>query len=77
MEEKSIKSVNLNAEIRKGWLTISNRTMDLLQFVTVYGRERELEDWKELLKRADERFEFCRAWKTEKSYMWFIEAVFK
>jgi hypothetical protein len=49
--------------------------MDLLQFVTINGREREVEDWKDLFKRADERFHFLKAWKPEKSHMWLIEAI--
>ena len=53
------------------------RTMDLLQFVTVNGRERDLDDWKALFSQADSRFEFVRAWKPEKSHMWLIEAVYK
>lgn len=53
------------------------RTMDLLQFVTVNGRERELEDWKTLFGRANERLKFCRAWKPEKSHMWLIEAEYQ
>jgi len=55
----------------------SIRTMDLIQFVVVNGREREVEDWKSLLKQADERFEFLKAWKPEKSHMWLIEALFQ
>jgi len=53
------------------------RTMDLLQFVTVNGKEREIKDWKALFKRADERFKFCSAVKPEKSLMWLIEAEWK
>ncbi|PVH87919.1 S-adenosyl-L-methionine-dependent methyltransferase [Cadophora sp. DSE1049] len=53
----------------------SIRTMDLLQFVTVNGREREIADWKSLFQKADQRFEFVKAWKPEKSHMWLIEAV--
>ncbi len=51
--------------------------MDLLQFVTINGREREIADWKELFRQADEKFEFVKAWKPEKSHMWLIEAVWK
>ena len=51
--------------------------MDLIQFVVVNGREREEEDWKSLLKQADERFQFVKAWKPEKSHMWLIEAIFQ
>jgi hypothetical protein len=36
--------------------TDHSRNMDLLQFVTINGREREVEDWKDLFKRGDERF---------------------
>lgn len=50
--------------------------MDLLQFVTMNGREREVEDWKDLFRQADLRFLFVKAWKPEKSHMWLIEAVF-
>jgi hypothetical protein len=51
--------------------------MDLLQFVTVNGREREVEDWKDLFQRADSRFTFLKAWKPEKSHMWLIEAIWQ
>ncbi|CZR64269.1 related to sterigmatocystin 7-O-methyltransferase precursor [Phialocephala subalpina] len=53
----------------------SIRTMDLLQFVTCNGREREVQDWKDLFRQADERFQFSKAWKPEKSHMWLIEAA--
>ena len=39
------------------------------------GREREVEDWKDLFKRADEEFHFLKAWNPEKSNMWLIEAI--
>ncbi|KAF8850350.1 S-adenosyl-L-methionine-dependent methyltransferase [Acephala macrosclerotiorum] len=52
----------------------SMRTMDLFMQVTVNAREREVDDWAELFKQADERFKFLKAWKPEKSRMWFIEA---
>lgn len=58
-------------------LLTRGRTMDLLQFVLVNGREREIEEWKDLFKRADSRFEFSKAWRPEKSRMWLIEAVWK
>ncbi len=56
-------------------LIIKCRTMDLLQFVTINGREREVQDWKDLFRQADERFQFSKAWKPEKSHMWLIEAI--
>lgn len=49
--------------------------MDLLQFVTVNGKERELEDWKSVFKQADPRFQFLDARKPEKSHTWLIEAI--
>ncbi|CZR69808.1 related to sterigmatocystin 7-O-methyltransferase precursor [Phialocephala subalpina] len=52
----------------------SMRTMDLFMQVTVNAREREVDDWAELFKQADKRFKFLKAWKPEKSRMWFIEA---
>lgn len=58
-------------------LETRDRTMDLLQLVLVNGREREIEEWKDLFARADSRFEFSKAWKPEKSRMWLIEAVWK
>ncbi|KAG4431838.1 hypothetical protein IFR05_012676 [Cadophora sp. M221] len=58
-----------------GMEEMSIRTIDLLQYVTVNGRERQIEDWKELFRKADERFKFMKAWKPEKSHMWLIEAV--
>lgn len=42
--------------------------------VTVNAREREPDDWRELFRRADERFKFNGIWQPEKSRMWFIEA---
>jgi hypothetical protein len=73
MEEKSIRYViTKKTEFD---VTDHPRTMDLLQFVTINGREREVEDWKDLFKRADERFHFLQAWKPEKSHMWLIEAI--
>ncbi|KAJ2892177.1 uncharacterized protein MKZ38_010173 [Zalerion maritima] len=52
----------------------SMRTMDLFMQVTVNAREREVGDWEVLFSRADKRYKFGRAWKPEKSRMWFIEA---
>jgi hypothetical protein len=51
--------------------------MDILQFVLVNGREREIEEWNDFIARADSRYEFSMAWKPEKSRMWLIEAVWK
>jgi hypothetical protein len=48
--------------------------MDMFMQVTVNAREREVDDWAELFKQADERFKFLKVWKPEKSRMWFIEA---
>lgn len=52
----------------------SIRTLDLFMQITTNAHEREVEDWKVLLARADERFRFRKAWKPEKAVMWFIEA---
>ncbi|KAG9234888.1 O-methyltransferase-domain-containing protein [Amylocarpus encephaloides] len=52
----------------------SMRTMDVMMQVTVNAREREIDDWAELFKTADERYRFLKAWKPEKSRMWLIEA---
>jgi len=49
------------------------RTLDLFMQVTVNAHEREPDDWRELFRRADERYKFNRIWKPEKSRMWFIE----
>jgi hypothetical protein len=48
--------------------------MDLIMLTTANAKERELDDWRELFREADERFEFLRAFKPEKSRMWLIEA---
>ncbi|RFU78682.1 s-adenosyl-l-methionine-dependent methyltransferase [Trichoderma arundinaceum] len=50
------------------------RTLDLFMQVTVNAREREPDDWRELFRRADDRFKFNDIWRPEKSRMWFIEA---
>ncbi|PTB40951.1 uncharacterized protein TrAFT101_006102 [Trichoderma asperellum] len=50
------------------------RTLDLFMQVTVNAREREPDDWRDLFRRADERFKFNGIWQPEKSRMWFIEA---
>lgn len=50
------------------------RSLDLLMQVTVNAREREEDDWKELLRLADSGYSFVKAWKPEKSRMWFVEA---
>lgn len=50
------------------------RTMDAFNQVTVNAREREIDDWSELFRLADERYKFTGAWKPENSHMWFIEA---
>jgi hypothetical protein len=52
----------------------SMRTMDVFMQVTVNGREREIDDWMELFRLADERYKFLKAWKPQKSRMWMIEA---
>lgn len=52
----------------------SVRTLDLFMQVTVNAHEREVEDWRVLFTRADERFRLSRAWRPEKAVMWFIEA---
>ncbi|CAG8977344.1 hypothetical protein HYALB_00011358 [Hymenoscyphus albidus] len=52
----------------------SIRILDVIMQVTVNARERELEDWAELFAVADSRYKFLKAWKPEKSRMWFIEA---
>lgn len=49
------------------------RTLDLFMQVTVNAREREPDDWRQLFRRADERFQFNKIWKPENSCMWFIE----
>ena len=49
------------------------RTLDLFMQVTVNAREREPEDWRDLFRRADERFKFNRIWKPTKSRFWFID----
>lgn len=43
--------------------------------MTVNGHGREMADWDSLFERADERFEFVKAWKPEKTHMWLIEVV--
>jgi hypothetical protein len=48
--------------------------MDVMMQVTVNAREREIDEWADLFKQADERYKFVKAWKPEKSRMWFIEA---
>jgi hypothetical protein len=48
--------------------------MDMFMQVTVNAREREVDDWAELFKEADSRYKNLKAWKPEKSRMWFIEA---
>jgi hypothetical protein len=47
--------------------------MDLIMLTTVNAKERELDDWKDLFREADLRFEFLKAWKPEKSRTWFLE----
>ncbi|GJN86694.1 hypothetical protein PLIIFM63780_010275 [Purpureocillium lilacinum] len=49
------------------------RTLDLFMQVTVNAREREPDDWRQLFRRADERFQFNGIWKPDNSRMWFIE----
>jgi len=51
------------------------RTMDLMQFVTFDGREREMAHWDSLFERMDEAFESVKALKPEKTHRWLIEAV--
>jgi hypothetical protein len=48
--------------------------MDVMMQVTVNAREREIDEWADLFKQADERYTSIKAWKPEKSRMWFIEA---
>ncbi|KAH7153612.1 S-adenosyl-L-methionine-dependent methyltransferase [Dactylonectria macrodidyma] len=50
------------------------RTLDMFMQVTVNAREREPDDWRELFKRADERYKIVDVWKPEKSRMWMVEA---
>lgn len=52
----------------------SMRTLDLFMQISVNAHEREVDDWRVLLARADERFRLRKAWKPEKAVMWFIEA---
>lgn len=52
----------------------SLRRMDATMQVTVNASEREVDDWVELFRRADERFKFLKAWKPPKSRMGLIEA---
>tara|TARA_R110002060_G_scaffold30200_6_gene40618 strand:- start:291 stop:491 length:201 start_codon:yes stop_codon:yes gene_type:complete len=53
----------------------TGRTMDLMQFVTFDGREREMAHWDSLFERMDEAFESVKALKPEKTHRWLIEAV--
>ncbi len=50
------------------------RTLDLFMLVTVNAREREIGDWEALLKEADPRYRFLKAWLPAKSRLWLIEA---
>lgn len=43
------------------------RTMDAFNQITVNAREREIDDWSELFRLADERYKFTGAWKPEKA----------
>ena len=74
VEEKAMRYVlpGRSGESLAYW--VCDRTMDVMMQVTVNAREREVDDWAELFKEADERFKFLGAWKPEKSRMWFIEA---
>jgi hypothetical protein len=40
-----------------------------------YARERDPDDWKDLFRWADSRFEFLMAFKPEKRKMWIVEAT--
>jgi hypothetical protein len=51
------------------------RTLDLFMQVTVNAYEREPDDWRELFRRADERYAVKNIWMPEKSRMWFLDAV--
>lgn len=49
------------------------RTLDLFMQITVNAREREPDDWRDLFKRADERYKVNKVWRPERSRMWFID----
>lgn len=50
------------------------RTLDIFMQTVTNSREREPDDWRELFRRADERYKFNRVWKPKNSRMWFVEA---
>lgn len=51
--------------------------MDMLMLTLQNGREREMDDWKQLLKRADERFNLTTAIAPEKSAIGVIEVIWE
>lgn len=54
----------------------SVRTMDVLMKAVCNSREREVDDWKNLFKQADERFVWKGAWKSS-GRLWFVECTWK
>ncbi|KAJ2895437.1 hypothetical protein MKZ38_006582 [Zalerion maritima] len=53
----------------------ATRSMDVAMWLVMNAGERDLGDWKNLLRMADERFVFSGAWRPEGATAWFIEAV--
>jgi len=54
----------------------TSRLLDVLMKTVCNGREREVEDWRAVLERADARFVWHGAWKSS-GHLWFIEAVWQ
>lgn len=62
-------------EVNSDWVDEkSMRSMDLIMLEGLNARERDVDEWRELFKEADERFIWKGAWRPEGSKMWIIEA---
>ena len=67
--EAAVEEVNANWMGEK-----SMRGMDLIMLQGLNAKERDVDEWKELFRQADERFVWKGAWQPDGCRMWIIEA---
>lgn len=58
-------------------LTMRNRAMDMLMLSICNARERDEEDWRQVFKEADSRFEVLRVFTPKGSALGIVDVVWK
>lgn len=72
-EAEVAKAERANEEVDADYMADrSMRSLDLIMLQALNARERDVDEWKELFKEADERFIWRGAWRSGR--MWILEA---